>query len=744
MISETKVSRRFFLSAAAAAGGGLLIGSTLEPELIGAGGKALAQTRTKDIPLNAWLRISADDVVTLISSQSEMGQGVMTTLPAVLAEELGADWSRVKIEFSPVAPAYANPRIDWQFTGNSESTTAFFELLRQMGASAREMLIAAAASRWGVKPEECSTDNGKVIHKPPGQLAGQPAGRSLKFGDVAEDAAKVTPPTNPKIKPESEWKLLGKPLSRVDLPAKLNGAAIFGMDFSLPGMVHAAVKQSPAHGGAVASFDKSSVMGVTGLPGVIDIAPIPNGVAIIAEQYWQASQALKSLKVAFSDGSAGSAGDAGANAQVSTGSLNAQYRAALDGDSWKTVKTEGKAVSGEAMASQFADVFSQEYESQFLAHATMEPMNCTAHTTDDGCTVWGPIQGNQLAQIVLASVLKLPPEKITINRTLLGGGFGRRLAVDFILQAALVSKAIGKPVKAVWSREEDIQHDIYRPATLQRITAGLDKAGRPEAIAHKLVSPSILQYVFAPAVTEDNDPSCLEGLMETHYAIPHQRVDFKLLKVGVPTSVLRTTGYGPNIFAVESFIDELAHKAKADPYEFRRRLLKDERALRVLDTVVEKSGWKKRAPKGTGRGLAITEAFRTHIAHVVELSVKDNVVKIHRIVCVIDCGVALDPEICINSIEGGTVWGLGAAFKSNISFKDGRTVEANFNSYQIAQMDETPPIEVHIVNSSTKGMGGTGEVGPITLVPAVTNALFAATGKRYRSLPLSRHGLRIV
>lgn len=719
MIGETKVSRRFFLSAGAVAGGGLLIGSTLKPELIG----ALAQTQAKDIPLNAWLRVSADDVVTLISSQSEMGQGVMTTLPAVLAEELGADWSRVKIEFSPVGPAYANPRINWQFTGNSESTTAFFELLRTIGASAREMLISAAANRWGVKPEECYADNGKVVYRA--------TGRSLKFGDVAEDAAKVPPPSNPKIKPESEWKLLGKPLPRVDLPAKLNGTAIFGMDFSLPGMVHAAVKQSPAHGGAVASFDKSSVMGMSG---VIDVVPIPNGVAVVAGQYWQASRALKSLKVTF---------DEGANANVGAGSLNAQYLAALDGDVWKTVKTEGKAAPGEAMAGQFAEVYSQEYESQFLAHATMEPMNCTAHTTADGCTVWGPLQGNQLAQIVIASVLKLPPEKVTINRTLLGGGFGRRLLADLPLQAALVSRAVGKPVKVVWSREEDLRHDVYRPATLQRITAGLGQAGQPEAIAHKVVSPSILQFVYGPAVTEDNDPSCLEGLMETHYAIPHQRVDFKLLKVGVPTSVLRTTGYGPNIFAVESFIDELAHKAKADPYQFRRRLLKDERALKVLDTAVEKSGWKKRAPKGAGRGLAITEAFRTHIAHVVELSVKNNVVKIHRIVCVIDCGVALDPEICRNSIEGGTVWGLGAAFKSNISFKDGRTVEANFNGFQIALMHETPPIEVHIVNSSTKEMGGTGEVGPVTIIPAIANALFAATGKRYRSLPLSRHGLRL-
>jgi isoquinoline 1-oxidoreductase subunit beta len=683
----------------------------------------VASTGAAEVPLNAWIRISPDDVVTLISSQSEMGQGIMTTLPAILAEELGADWSRVKVELSTIAPEYRNPRINWQFTGNSESTTGFFELLRTMGASAREMLITAAANRWGVKADECSTDNGKVIHKL--------TGRSLKFGDLAEDAARVTPPAKPKPKPKSDWKLLGNSLARVDLPAKLNGSAVFGLDFSVPGMVYAAVKQSPVHGGRVASFDKSSVMN---LPGVIDVVPIPNGVAVVARQYWQAQQALKSLNVTFDDGP---------NASLSDANLNAQYRAALDGGAWKTVKSEGEAVSGEAMRGKFASIYSQEYESQFLAHATMEPMNCTAHVTDEGCAIWGPIQGNQLAQVTLAAALKLAPEKVAINRTLLGGGFGRRLLVDFILQAALISRAVGKPVKVIWSREEDMRHDAYRPATVQRITAGLDRAGKPSAMAHRVVSPSILQYVFPPAVTEDNDPSCLEGLMETHYLIPSQRVDFHLLKIGAPTSVLRTTGYGPNIFAVESFIDELAARARRDTYQFRRELLKDERAVKVLATVAEKSGWRRRAPKGVGRGIAYTEAFRTHIAHVVELSVSSGLVKIHRITCVIDCGVALDPEICKNSIEGGTVWGLGAAFKSTISFRDGRTVETNFHDFQIPHMYETPPIEVHIVNSSTEGMGGTGEVGPVTLIPAVTNALFAATGKRYRTLPLSRHGLKL-
>src|SRR4030095_9558272 len=410
---------RFFLTTAVAAGGGLLGGSLMDAELSG----AIASVGAAEVPLNAplnptlnptlnpplnpWIRISSDDVVTLISSQSEMGQGIMTTLPAVLAEELGADWTRVKIEFSPTAPPYRNPRINWQFTGNSESTTGFFELLRTMGASAREMLITAAANRWGVTAGECFTDNGKVIHRP--------TGRSFKFGDVAEDAAKVTPPANPKPKPESEWKLLGKSLGRVDLPAKLNGSAVFGMDFSVPGMVHAAVKQSPVHGGTVAGFDKSSVMG---MPGVLDVVPVPNSVAVVAGTYWQAAQAFKSLKVTFDDGP---------NVQVSTNSLQAQYRAALDGSVWKTVKSEGRAVTGEEMPGQFAQSYSQEYESQFLAHATLEPMNCTAHTTEHNCTVWGPLQGPQLTQMVLAAALKLSPENITINRTLLGGGFGRRL-----------------------------------------------------------------------------------------------------------------------------------------------------------------------------------------------------------------------------------------------------------------------------------------------------------------------------
>jgi isoquinoline 1-oxidoreductase subunit beta len=718
MMPATPLSRRVFLQASAAAGGGLLLTGFVRSDA------RPVEAGARDVPLNAWLRISTDDQVTLICSQSEMGQGIMTTLPAVLAEELGADWKRVNVETSPVAAVYRNPRINWMFTGNSESTASFFDLLLQMGASAREMLIAAASKRWAVEPRECEAEGGKILHRP--------SARALTFGELVEAAAQETPPEKPPLKAQKDWKLLGRSLPRVELPAKLNGTAVFGLDFRVPGMLYAAVKQSPVFGGQVKTFDKESV---AHLPGVVDVVPIPSGVAVVARTYWEAARALRVLRVSFDDGK---------NASLSSESVLAQYRAALAAGPWLTVRAEGEFGNADhRIAATGADVYAAEYESQFLAHATMEPMNCTAHLTGDGCQIWGPLQGPELAQVAVAQVTGLPKEKITVHRTLLGGGFGRRLLVDFVLQAVLASKAVGAPVKAVWSREEDMQHDVYRPATLQTIEAAVDRSGMPHSIVHRLVSPSILQFVFPPAVTETNDPSCLEGLLESHYKIPNVKADFHLLKIGVPTSVLRTTGFGPNVFAIESFVDELAHRARQDPCTFRRRLLGNERSLAVLDLAAEKAGWTKSLPAGAARGIAYAEAFRTHIAHVVELSVKNDGVTIHRIVSVIDCGTALDPEISKSSIEGGTVWGLGAAFRSAITFRDGRTVERNFDGFRIPQMHETPPIEVHIIDSGARPLGGTGEVGPVTLIPALTNALFAATGRRIRSLPLSRHGLRL-
>jgi len=736
------INRREFLITAGLAGGALLLKCGVQPDPTFASAGA---EQTKVIPLNAWLKIGTDDSVTIIVSQAEMGQGIRTTLPAVLAEELGADWSRMRLEDSQTDPAYRNPRINWQFTGNSESTPSFFELMRRMGASAREMLIQAAAKQWKVDPAACRTDAGKVVHVK--------SRRSARFGDLVEAAAKITPPANPSFKNEKDWSLLGKPLGRVENPTKVDGSAVFGIDFALPGLVHAAVRQSPVFGGDVESFDRSSI---AGFPGIIDIVRIPNGIAVVGETYWQAKSALDALKVSFNEGPA---------AYASSGTLRDEYRRAMEGGEWLLVHAEGNAdalhhgypnvpldknvlpaASSNAPRETYPTIYSEEYESQFLAHATMEPMNCTARVAGDTVEIWAPTQGQEITRLTLAGTFKLPKENIQVSRTFLGGGFGRRLvAFDFALQSALLSKAVGRPVKVIWSREEDMQHDIYRPATLHRITAGINEYGKMRAIGHRLVSPSILQYVYAPAVTDVYDPSCLEGLLETHYEIPNIRVDFKLLHIPVPTSVLRTTGYGPNIFALESFIDELASHKGTDPYRYRRDLLANNpRSLAVLDLVAQKSNWTTPAPKGNYRGIAYADAFGTHIAHVVELSVsKDRQVKIHKVICVADPGTALHHDITTNSLEGGIAWGLSCAFKSEITFDRGRTVQSNWHDYSVLRMSEMPDVEVHIINSGARPLGGTGEVGPVTLIPAVANAIFAATETRFRSLPLGKHGFSL-
>ena len=702
------IDRREFLEASAGFFAGLILSGQFTLE---------SQNRNETFTLNAWVRIGTDDTVTLIASQAEMGQGAGTTLPAILAEELGADWKRVRLEQAPVDPAYRNPRLNWQFTGNSESTTGFFELLRQMGASARAMLVAAAAEQWKVAPEECVTESGVVLHSA--------TGRRLRFGELAERASRNTPPKDVEVKQRSEWKLLGKPLGRVDIPAKLDGSAVFGMDSRLPGMLYAAIASPPVFGGKVKKYDRTPAISMAG---VVDVVEIPDGIAVIADSYWRARKALAQTPIEWDDGP---------NAAVNTASLMAQYRAAMDGGPWMRIKVAGfPPTAGETVTA--------EYESQFLAHSTMEPMNCTARVTRDQCEIWGPIQGQELTRMEVAAALQMAPEKVQVYRTFIGGGFGRRLWTDFSRQAALLSRAVGRPVQVVWTRETDIQHDIYRPAVLHRITAKVDEAGKPLSLSHRLVSPSILHLVFPPITQAPFDPSCVEGTLEWHYRIPHWEVEFNQPKVPVPTSVLRTTGYGPNLFAIESLIDELAHRAKQDPYLYRRDLLADNtRALDVIDLAAERSNWRQKPAPGHFRGIAFAEAFRTITAHVVELSVNGNDVKIHRVTCAFDCGIALDPDICKSSMEAAVAWGLTCAFKSEITFEKGGTRQSNFHDYPLLNISEMPPVEVHYRNSDAKLLGGTGEVGPVTLVPALTNALSAATGMRYRSLPLSRFGLRL-
>ncbi|MEM9191824.1 MAG: molybdopterin cofactor-binding domain-containing protein [Myxococcota bacterium] len=708
------MNRRRFLESTALAGGGLLLFGSF-PGIVRA------------VALNAWVRIDPDDTVTIVLSQAEMGQGVHTTLPAILADELGADWTKIRVENSPAGPAYRNPKYDLQFTGNAESIRSFFPVMRAMGASARELLVKAAANRFRVPARGLTVSNGEVRHEPSGQTA--------TFGALAADASQLTPPANPGLKDPSEWRLLGRELPRLDIPEKVRGRAEFGIDVEIDGMVHAAIGLCPVFGGEVRSFDKAAI---ASMPGFIDVVPIPNGVAVVAESYWQANRALAALPIEY---------DEGEHRTLSSETLNERYRAVMNGDSWTAVVDEGNARA--RFDETEGPTVRGEYISSWQSHAPMEPMNCTAKVSDAGCELWAPTQGQQMAQVKVGAALDLDPSSIQVHRTFLGGGFGRRLIADYAMYAALAAKAVRRPVKAIWSRSEDLQHDHYRPRTLHRLEARLGADGLPVAIQQRLVSPTILSAVMVNGFQfrhpETEDPSCTEGLKELPYDLGGVHLDFHTLEVPVPTMVWRTTGFGPNVFALESFIDELAAAAEIDPYEYRRRLILrgegNDRALAVLDRAAEAARWSSSAPAGRHRGIALAYAFETYIAQVVELSIsEDKVVDLHKVISAVDCGRVLDPGIARSSIEGGIVWGLNQCFISEISFDRGRVVQSNFDDYKLFALPETPETETYFVESGAS-LGGMGEVGPIPVTPAVINAIYAATGERYRELPLSKHGI---
>ncbi|MES2071152.1 MAG: molybdopterin cofactor-binding domain-containing protein [Pseudomonadota bacterium] len=720
--------RRKFLQFTALAGGGFMLGFNMLASAATPSGGAQPVPAAGEVAVTAWVRITPDNQVTLIVSQAEMGQGISTTLPAILADEMGADWSQIRLQTAPFAStgtgsAYRNPKLNWMFTGNSESIESFYDLMRKTGAAAAAMLRQAAASRWGVDIAGCRTENSTVVHVA--------SGRRLSFGDVAQEAARLAPPDNPALKADSELKLSGRALSRVDIPAKLDGSAMFGIDFSLPGMLLAAIRTPPAIDGKLESYDEAAIKAQ---PGVHAVLPLSKGLVVVADSYWQARSALQRGKLEFSEVP---------DSQLDSPILQQRYRQALEQGPWVTPVSKGQH-------SPQAASFSRDYENPFLAHATMEPMNCTASVTADKCEIWAPTQGQELAFMALKAVLGMRDEQIVVHRSpYMGGGFGRRLLPDFVIQAALISKAVGKPVKLIWDREEDMRRDLYRPATMVRLSAALDKKNAIQGLQGRVVSPTILLPVFPPVEAMLNsqgfDPSAMEGMLETIYDIPNWKVDFHLLKTAIPTSVMRTTGYGPNIFALESFIDELAHAARIDPYRYRRQLLaKNPRMLAALDRVAVLSDWAKPLPKGKGlgRGIACTEAFGSLLAQVIQVQVKGAGVKVARITTVVDCGRVLDRGIASNNIEGGAVFGLSYC-KSEITFNKGRVVQDNLNTYDMPRLSETPVMQTEFIDSGEK-LGGVGEVSPVTVPPALANAIFAATGKRLRAMPLSRHGLHFI
>jgi isoquinoline 1-oxidoreductase beta subunit len=718
-----RLSRRTFLQAAAAAGGGLLLGFRL-PAL-----------DTGDVfAPNAFIRIDPDGSVTLTMHKVEMGQGTYTSMPMLLAEELEVGLDQVRLEHAPADDArYAEPLFGVQETGGSTSVRGNYEPLRRAGATARTMLVTAAARAWKVDPSACRAARGAVTHSS--------SGRSLAYGALVAAAARLPVPGSVKLKDPKDFTLIGTPAKRLDTPAKVDGSAPFGCDVRLPGMKIAAVATCPVFGGRLASVDDSRAKAMAG---VRQVVRLDDAVAVVADDTWTATRGLAALDVRW---------DEGPNARLSTEDIVRELRAAAD-RSGVVARSDGdvaRAMAGAALRVQ------ADYEVPLLAHAAMEPINCTVHVRPDACDIWLGTQVPTFTRTAAARVAGLPTSSVQVHNHLLGGGFGRRLEVDFVIQAVAIAKQVAGPVQVVWSREEDIQHDMYRPYYYDRFTAGLDASGRPVAWSHRITGSSIEARVISQlfpktlrvmragglhrlgALIKRLDLDAVEGAAEPPYALPNIHVEFvRQEPPGVPTAFWRGVGPTHNIFVVESFIDELAAAAKRDPVEYRRALLdRSPRARAVLDLAAERAGWGRPLPRGKGRGVALLHAFGSYIAEVAELSVSpQGEVRVERVVCAVDCGTVVNPDTVRAQMEGGIVFGVTAALYGQITIRNGRVEQHNFHDYRMLLMRDAPTVEVHLV-TSTEPPGGVGEPGTSAAMPAVTNAIFAATGRRIRKLPVN-------
>jgi isoquinoline 1-oxidoreductase beta subunit len=714
MSAPAMVGRREFLKTGAAVGGGLLVSWYLPLPSAGAGKVAGGESQ---VALNAFVRIGTDESVTVIASHSEMGQGVYTSLPMLLNEELEADWSKIGVEAAPVDKVYNHPVFGMQMTGGSTTSPAEWERYRKMGALARTMLVAAAAQQWQVDAASCQVEKGVVLHRA--------SRRRATYGSLANAAAQLTPPAEVKLKDAKSFTLIGKPTRRLDTPSKANGSAQFGLDVSLPGMLTAVVARPPVFGGKVAKFDASEALKV---PGVKAVEQVESGVAVIAERFWPAKVGREKLLVEW---------DLGPNAGMSTEQMMRDFAeqakspgaiAKKTGDPESALKTAAKTITA-------------EYDVPYLAHAMMEPLNCVVDLRADSCEIWTGTQFETVDRANAAQVAGLPPEKVQIHTTLLGGGFGRRAnpASDFVREAVHVAKVAKAPVKVMWTREDDLQGGWYRPMWHDRFVAGLDANGEPVAWTHTIVGQSImLGTLFESFGIKDGvDSTSVEGAADLLYGIPNLQVDLHSPKIGVPVQWWRSVGHSHTGFSVEAFLDEVAHAGGKDPYELRRKLLANQpRMLAVLDLAAQKANWGAKLPPGVGRGIAGHFSFDSYVAQVVEASVaKDGAVRVHRVVCAVDCGTVINPDTVKAQMEGGIVFGLTAALKTEITLKNGRVEQTNFHDYQMLRIFESPKIEVYIV-PSTANPTGVGEPGVPPVAPALANAIFAVTGKRIRRLPI--------
>ncbi len=721
MSAATEMKRREFLKAGAALGGGLLI-SLYVPEFVSAA-RAGADSAAKPAALNAFVRIGTDETVTVISNHSEMGQGIYTSLPMLLNEELEADWARVRVESCPVEAVYNHTVFGMIMTGGSTTTNSEYDRFRKMGAMARIMLIAAAAQSWNVDPQTCHAEKGFVVHAA--------SGRRASYGSLAEAASAIAPPKDIPLKDPKDFTLVGKPTHRLDTPSKTNGTAQFGLDVYIPGMLTAVVARAPVFGGKVASFNADKAKAIAG---VVNVVQVPSGVAVIATGFWPAKLGREKLEITWDDGP---------GAALSTVEMREMFSAMS-----KTPGLVARKVGDPAAAlAGAAKTITAEYEVPYLAHCMMEPLNTVVDLHEDRCEIWTGSQFQTGDRAAAAKVAGLKPEQVTLHTTLLGGGFGRRAnpASDFVSEATEVAKAAKAPVKVVWTREDDIRGGWYRPMWYDHFVAGLDASGNPVAWTHTIVGQSIMAGTLFEAfgIKGGIDSASVEGAADILYGIPNLQVDLHSPKNEVPVQWWRSVGHSHTGFSVEAFLDEVAHAGGKDPYQLRRTLLANQpRMLAVLDLAAQKANWGGPLPAGHARGIATHFSFDSYVAQVAEVSVeKDGTVRVHRVVAAVDCGRTVNPDTVKGQLEGGIIFGLTATLKTEITLEKGRVQQRNFNDYPMVRMFESPAIEVYIV-PSTEHPTGVGEPGVPPVAPAVANAIFAATGKRVRRLPIKPEDVR--
>jgi isoquinoline 1-oxidoreductase beta subunit len=708
----TTVNRRQFLKSSAALGGALVIGFWL-PEK---GGRAFAQPQVqRTSPPNAFLRVDKDGTCTVFVKHLEFGQGVTTSLPMLVAEELECDWTKVRYALAPANPVYAHTAFGMQMTGGSSSVWNSWDQLRTVGAQARTMLMQAAADQWKVKLADVRADKGFVIG---------PGGKKFSYGQLAEAANKLPVPEKVDLKPAKDFKLIGKPTRRIDSLEKVNGKAVFGMDVKVPDLHVAVVLHPPVFGAKVKSFNADKVKNV---PGVTHVVELASGVAVVAKNFWSAKVGRDELTVDW---------DLGPNAQLSTEGLRKQF-----GELARTAGKNAKKAGDAAAIAAAPKKIVAEYEVPFLAHAAMEPLNCTIAMQGDGAEIWVGSQFQGVDQPAAAKALGLDPAKVKLNTVLAGGGFGRRAnpTSDYVVEACEIAKKVKVPVKVVWTREDDIKGGYYRPMYVHRVQAGIDAAGKLTGWQHVIVGPSIVGGTpFEAMMVKDGiDPTSVEGVGDMPYEIPNLDVSLHTVSTGVPVLWWRSVGHSHTGFVVETMIDEAAKAAGKDPVEFRRAMLsKHPRVLKVLDLAASKAGWGTALPQGRARGIAVVESFGSVCAQVAEVSLVGGAPKVHRVVAAFDCGLVVNPLTVEAQVQSAIAFGLSAALYGKITLKDGRVEQSNFHDYPVLRMSEMPKVEVHLVTGGDKPTG-VGEPGTPPIAPAVANALFALTGKMARVLPLS-------